>query len=144
MLSPGMYLALHSAELLTEAWMTCRAYSREMRKLIKAWMVLIEYFYNGRIFSIYHSGMAFERRFPGMITTALHRMCDREIASMASGLRTTRGLATACCNSCRAPPPGKPIPPRWQSGNNTPTSNAQHPMTARMAAIGCSMLTVGC
>jgi hypothetical protein len=52
-------------------------------------MVLIEYFYNGRIFSIYHSGMAFERTFPGKITGALHRMCDREIARMASGLCTT-------------------------------------------------------
>ena len=89
MLSPGVYLALHSAELLAEGLDDLPAYVREMRRLIKAWMVLIEYFYNGRIFSIYHSGMAFERRFPGMITTALHRMCDREIASMASGLRTT-------------------------------------------------------
>jgi flavin-dependent dehydrogenase len=89
MLSPGVYLALHSAELLAEGLDDLPAYSREMRRLIKAWMVLIEYFYNGRIFSIYHSGMAFERRFPGRITAALHRMCDREIASMASGLRTT-------------------------------------------------------
>jgi flavin-dependent dehydrogenase len=89
MLSPGMYLALHSAELLTERLDNLAAYSREMRKLIKAWMVLIEYFYNGRIFSIYHSGMAFERSFPGKITAALHRMCDREIARMASGLCTT-------------------------------------------------------
>ena len=52
-------------------------------------MVLIEYFYDGRIFSIYHSGMAFERKFPGKLTAALHRMCDREIARMASGLCTT-------------------------------------------------------
>jgi flavin-dependent dehydrogenase len=89
MLSPGMYLALHSAELLTESLDDLAAYSREMRKLIKAWMVLIEYFYDGRIFSIYHTGMAFEQRFPGKVTAALHRMCDREIARMASGLCTT-------------------------------------------------------
>ena len=89
MLSPGVYLALHSAELLTERLDDLPAYSREMRRLIKAWMVLIEYFYNGRIFSIYHSGMAFERKFPGKITAALHRLCDREIARMASGLCTT-------------------------------------------------------
>jgi flavin-dependent dehydrogenase len=89
MLSPGVYLALHSDELLTERLDNLPAYSREMRRLIKAWMVLIEYFYNGRIFSIYHSGMAFERTFPGKITGALHRMCDREIARMASGLCTT-------------------------------------------------------
>jgi flavin-dependent dehydrogenase len=89
MLSPGVYLALHSAELLTERLDNLPAYSREMRRLIKAWMVLIEYFYNGRIFSIYHSGMAFERAFPGKITRALHQLCDREIAHMASGLCTT-------------------------------------------------------
>jgi flavin-dependent dehydrogenase len=89
MLSPGMYLALHSAELLSESLDDLPAYSREMRKLIKAWMVLIEYFYDGRIFSIYHSGMAFERSFPGKVTAALHRMCDREIARMASGMCTT-------------------------------------------------------
>jgi flavin-dependent dehydrogenase len=89
MLSPGMYLALHSAELLSESLDNLPAYSREMRKLIKAWMVLIEYFYDGRIFSIYHGGMAFEQRFPSKVTAALHRMCDREIARMASGLCTT-------------------------------------------------------
>ena len=89
MLSPGVYLALHSAELLTESLDNLPSYSREMRKLIKAWMVLIEYFYDGRIFSIYQSGMAFERKFPCKLTAALHRMCDREIARMASGLCTT-------------------------------------------------------
>ena len=61
MLSPGMYLALHSAELLAENLGDLPAYSREMRQLIKAWMELIQYFYDGRIFAMYHSGMAFER-----------------------------------------------------------------------------------
>ena len=39
-----------------------------MRKLIKAWMGLIQYFYDGRIFAMYQTGMAFERKFPGKIT----------------------------------------------------------------------------
>ena len=89
MLSPGMYLALHSAELLTEHLDDLPAYSREMRKQIKAWMELIQYFYDGRIFAMYHAGMAFERVFPGRITRALHRFFDREIARMASGLDIT-------------------------------------------------------
>jgi flavin-dependent dehydrogenase len=89
MLSPGVYLALYSAELLSENLEDLPAYSREMRRLIKAWMELIKYFYDGRIFAIYHTGMAFERMFPGKITRALHRLCDREIARMASGLCTT-------------------------------------------------------
>jgi len=89
MLSPGVYLALHSAELLTELLDDLPAYSREMRKLIKAWMELIQYFYDGRIFAMYHTGMAFERVFPGRITQSLHRFFDREIALMASGLDVT-------------------------------------------------------
>jgi flavin-dependent dehydrogenase len=89
MLSPGVYLALHSSELLAENLEDLASYSRQMRKLIKAWMELIQYFYDGRIFAMYHTGMAFERRFPGKLTTALHRLFDREIARMASGLCTT-------------------------------------------------------
>ena len=89
MLSPGMYLALHSAELLVENLDDLATYSREMRKLIKAWMALIQFFYDGRIFAMYHSGMAFEQMFPGKITQALHRLFDREVARMASGLCTT-------------------------------------------------------
>ena len=89
MLSPGVYLALHSAELLTELLDDLPAYSREMRKLIKAWMVLIQFFYDGRIFAMYRAGMAFERMFPGRITDSLHRFFDREVALMASGLDIT-------------------------------------------------------
>ena len=68
MLSPGMWLALHSAELLAEHLDNLPAYSREMRKLIKAWMGLIQYFYDGRIFAMYKTGMVIERKFPGKIT----------------------------------------------------------------------------
>jgi len=89
MLSPGVYLALRSAELLAQSLDDLPAYSREMRKLIKAWMELIQYFYDGRMFAMYHTGMAFERMFPGRITGALHRLFDREVARMASGLCTT-------------------------------------------------------
>jgi len=89
MLSPGMWLALHSAELLTENLDNLPAYSRQMRKLIKAWMALIEYFYDGRMFSMYHTGMALERKYPFEIARKMHRFFDREIACMASGLSTT-------------------------------------------------------
>ena len=89
MLSPGVFLALHSAEVLAESLHDLSAYSREMRRLIRAWMALIEFFYDGRIFAMYQSGMAFERKFPNRITRALHRFFDREVARMASGLGTT-------------------------------------------------------
>ena len=88
MLSPGMHLALHSAELLSENLDNLAAYSHEMRKLIRAWMGLIEYFYDGRIFAMYKSGMMFERTFPGRITDALHVFFNGKVACMAAGATT--------------------------------------------------------
>ena len=82
------YLALHSAELLSENLDDMATYSREMRKLIRAWMGLIEYFYDGRIFAMYQSGMIFERKFPGRITDALHDFFNGKVACMASGATT--------------------------------------------------------
>jgi flavin-dependent dehydrogenase len=88
MLSPGIHLALHSAELLAENLDDLEAYSREMRKLIRAWMGLIRYFYDGRIFALYQSGMMFERKFPGKITDALHVFFNGKVACMAAGATT--------------------------------------------------------
>jgi flavin-dependent dehydrogenase len=88
MLSPGVFLALHSAELLSENLHNLEGYSREMRKLIRAWMGLIRYFYDGRIFAMYQSGMMFERKFPGKITDALHVFFNGKVACMASGATT--------------------------------------------------------
>lgn len=89
MLSPGVHLALHSAELLSENLDNLPAYSREMRKLICAWMGLIRYFYDGRIFAMYHSGMFFERKYPGKMADACHAFFNRKVACMASGATTT-------------------------------------------------------
>jgi len=89
MLSPGMWLALRSAELLVERLDNLPAYSREMRKLIKGWMGLIQYFYDGRIFAMYKTGMFFEQKFPGKIAETMHDFFNRKIACMASGLTTT-------------------------------------------------------
>jgi flavin-dependent dehydrogenase len=89
MLSPGMFLALHSAELASDNLENPAAYSQEMRKVIRAWMGLIEYFYDGRIFAMYQSGMIFERTFPGRVTQALHDFFNRRVARMASGATTT-------------------------------------------------------
>ena len=89
MLSPGMWLALHSAELLADRLDNLPAYTREMRKIIKAWMGLIQYFYDGRIFAMYKTGMFFEQKFPGKISETMHDFFNRRIACMASGLTTT-------------------------------------------------------
>jgi len=89
MLSPGMWLAMRSAELLADCLDDLPAYSREMRKLIKAWMALIEYFYDGRIFAMYKTGMFFEQKFPGKISDSMHKFFNNKIACMASGATTT-------------------------------------------------------
>ncbi len=89
MLSPGMWLALRSAELLSENLDNLAAYESEMRKLIKAWMELVEYFYDGRIFSMYKTGMFFEKKFPGKISDAMHHFFNTKIACMAAGATTT-------------------------------------------------------
>ena len=89
MLSPGMWLALRSAELLSENLHDLPAYSQEMYKMIKAWMALIEFFYDGRIFSMYKTGMYFEKKYPGKISNFMHQFFNSKIACMASGLTTT-------------------------------------------------------
>jgi flavin-dependent dehydrogenase len=88
MLSPGVFLALRSAELLAENLHDLAAYTREMQKQIRAWMGLIRYFYDGRIFAMYQSGMMFEQKFPGKITDALHDFFNGKVACMASGATT--------------------------------------------------------
>ena len=89
MLSPGMWLALHSAELLSERLDDLPSYTREMRQCIKAWMELIEYFYDGRMFAMYHTGNHFEQAYPGRISDGMKMYFNRLIALMASGATTT-------------------------------------------------------
>jgi flavin-dependent dehydrogenase len=110
MLSPGMWLALRSAELLAESLDDLPAYDLEMRKLIKAWMALIEYFYDGRIFAMYKSGMFFEKVFPGKISDAMHQFFNNKIACMASGLTTTSRFGHTLLQCCAGPASWKTNP----------------------------------
>jgi flavin-dependent dehydrogenase len=91
MLSPGMWLALRSAELLSEKLDDLAGYEREMRRHLQAWMQLVEYFYDGRMFAMYHTGISWERKYPGKISQFMHRYFDRTIACMASGATTRSG-----------------------------------------------------
>jgi len=95
MLSPGMWLALHSAEVLSESLDNLPAYEREMRKLIRSWMELIQYFYDGRMFAMYQTGTHFEREYPGKISDWMKWYFNRLIASMASGATTTAAYPRA-------------------------------------------------
>lgn len=113
MLSPGMWLALRSAELLSENLDNLAEYEREMRKLIKSWMALVEFFYDGRIFSMYKTGMYYEMKFPGKISDAMHKFFNNKIACMAAGLTTTSAFGHGLLNLFAGPSSWKHDPAAW-------------------------------
>jgi hypothetical protein len=108
--SPGMWLALRSAELLAEKLDDLPAYDLEMQKLIKSWMSLIEFFYDGRIFAMYKTGMFFEKKFPGKISDAMHQFFNNKIACMAAGLTTTSVFGQTLLNCFAGPASWKTNP----------------------------------
>ncbi len=85
MLSPGMYLALRSAEILSEKLDDLPEYSRQIHELLTAWMDLIGYYYDGRMFAMYHTGQDIIRRFNSPLTRLMNRHIESNIACMASG-----------------------------------------------------------
>lgn len=93
MLSPGLWLALHSAEILADNLENLGSYERQMQRHIAAWMELISYYYDGRMFAMYHTGVAMERQYDNVITRFLHRYFDQHIACMACGKTTISGYA---------------------------------------------------
>ena len=96
MLSPGLMLALHSAKLLATHLEQPEKYASAMREWLQAWMELVGYLYDGRLFAMYHTGMAIERKYPGRFTGLMHVHMENQVACMASGASTlsrySRGL----------------------------------------------------
>jgi flavin-dependent dehydrogenase len=88
MLSPGLWLALHSAETLSENLDDLPAYSREMRRQLKSWMEMIGHYYSGRIFSMYHRGISYSRKYPTDYCRAVQLHFDSMVACMACGATT--------------------------------------------------------
>ncbi len=89
MLSPGLWLALHSAELLADRLGNLAGYDREMRRHLQSWMEFIAYYYDGRMFAMYHSGMGWKRKYDIAISHTIHRYVESHIACMASGGTTS-------------------------------------------------------
>ena len=88
MLSPGLWLALHSAELLSEHLDDLGAYSRRMRRQLKAWMEMIGHYYSGRIFAMYHKGTEYSRKYPHEFCRRIQLHFDTQVACMACGAST--------------------------------------------------------
>jgi flavin-dependent dehydrogenase len=113
MLSPGVFLGMHSAELLAAAleqpMRRCAAsgtpgdlaaplerYTRRMEHILSAWMALVETVYDGTLLGLFRAGSGILERRNNLFTRAIERHVGAHFAAMASGTRTTspysRGL----------------------------------------------------
>jgi len=93
MLSPGMWLAMHSADLLAANVDDLPRYDRAMRREICAWMEFIRYYYDGRMFAMYHTGMDWMRRYNMTLSRAAHRFFESQVACMACGATTSSNFS---------------------------------------------------
>lgn len=112
MLSPGVFLALHSAEMVADALMrfverpatstpaavrsALDAYAASHAQALAAWLELVEYFYDGRMLALLRAGHDWVRERSNFLTSAMQRHIERHVALQASGMGTTarysRGL----------------------------------------------------
>ncbi len=101
MLSPGVCMAMLSAQKLAEA-VTANAagkaglarrldsYWRCFSATLSAWQELINYFYDGRIFAMQKTGMDIGARYPGKLSDAMQRHVEKNLSAMASGAYISR------------------------------------------------------
>jgi flavin-dependent dehydrogenase len=112
MLSPGVFLALRSAELVAEALgpflrrraipsaadlaASLHAYAAVHTAMLAAWSDLVAYFYDGRMLALLRAGRGWMDGGSSFIKGAAQRHIERHVALQASGVRTTsrysRGL----------------------------------------------------
>jgi deazaflavin-dependent oxidoreductase (nitroreductase family) len=105
MLSPGVFLALRSAELIADGlapWVGRReipppaeldramaAYAREQDAMLSAWQELIDYFYDGRVAALMRSGRTWRPLGTGFFRSAMDGHVARHVGLMACGASTT-------------------------------------------------------
>jgi flavin-dependent dehydrogenase len=112
MLSPGVFLALRSAEQLADAlapWLRRRAipsraeldsvltsYATAQNEMLSAWLELVAYLYDGRLAALIHAGRSWMPANPGLLKRAMQQHIARHVGLLASGAATTsrysRGL----------------------------------------------------
>jgi flavin-dependent dehydrogenase len=112
MLSPGVFLALRSAELLAEALGRARkrrdvmppaildaalaAYAGRQEAMLSAWLELVAYLYDGRLAALIQAGRSWMPPNPGIFKRAAQTHIARHVGLLASGAATTsvysRGL----------------------------------------------------
>jgi flavin-dependent dehydrogenase len=112
MLSPGVFLALRSAELVADALTpfigrgvapsptkltaALRSYAVTQTAMLEAWQELIAYFYDGRLAALIKAGQDWLDGGSGVLKTAMQNHIERHVALQATGAATTarysRGL----------------------------------------------------
>ena len=112
MLSPGVFVALRSAELVADALAplvqrrrpaspaelatALGSYATTQYRMLAAWMDLITYFYDGRMVALFRAGRDWLDQGSSALKTAAQNHIERHIALQATGAATTapysRGL----------------------------------------------------
>ncbi len=112
MLSPGVFLALRSAEQLADAlapWLRRRvipspteldsvlaSYAAARTEMLSAWLELVAYLYDGRLAALIQAGRSWMPANPGLVKRAMQQHIARHVGLLASGAATTsrysRGL----------------------------------------------------
>jgi len=103
MLSPGLCMAMVSAEMLAEAIMDSPSptiqnrafeeYIEWFRHMLQSWQNLVNYFYDGRIFALYKTGTQMSTKYPGAFSDMMQRHIEHHIAGMAGGGLTGRAYS---------------------------------------------------
>lgn len=105
MLSPGVMVALRSAEMLAACLAPFRAsragaepaalaratepYARELTQLLQAWMELISYLYDGRMLALFRAGSDMMAERGGRFAQVVQDHIEANIAGLASGTSIT-------------------------------------------------------
>ncbi len=105
MLSPGLFLAMESANLLADAFIqaddpsrgpsetTLARYATQFEHWLQAWSELVEMFYDGRLFSLQEAGHRILEERSNRLTRGIQKHLQKHIACMAAGAWTTRGYS---------------------------------------------------
>jgi flavin-dependent dehydrogenase len=105
MLSPGVMVALRSAEMVSaclQPWrasrrasdpaalaLALRPYARELTALLGSWMELVSYLYDGRMLALFRAGSDMMAERGGRLAQALQDHIEANIAGLASGTSIT-------------------------------------------------------
>jgi flavin-dependent dehydrogenase len=111
MLSPGVFLALRSAELIADTlapWLVRReipslaemdremaAYARLQEEMLSAWMELVAYFYDGRMAALMRAGRTWDTLVARLLKRAMDQHIARHVGLSASGAATTSRYSRA-------------------------------------------------